>query len=112
MIKNILNELRLNCDAYLHGHSAGGTNPALLEAMGCGAFILAHNNPFNACTLGGLGSLWSDHNELSDLLGNLPNQQIKLKQRELSRNRIRASFNWESIAGQYLDAFNKIKSPA
>ena len=107
--KNILNELRLNCDAYLHGHSAGGTNPALLEAMGCGAFILAHNNPFNASTLGGLGALWSDHNELSDLLRNLPNQEFKSKQRELSRNRIRASFNWEDIATQYLDAFNKIK---
>jgi glycosyltransferase involved in cell wall biosynthesis len=106
--KNILNELRLNCDAYLHGHSAGGTNPALLEAMGCGAFILAHNNPFNASTLGGLGALWSDPNELSDLLRNLPNQEIKLKQRELSRNRIRESFNWETVASQYLDAFKTI----
>ena len=74
--------------------------------MGCGAFILAHNNPFNACTLGGLGALWSDHKAV-DLLGNLPNQEIKLKQRELSRNRIRASFNWQSIAGQYLDTLIK-----
>tara|TARA_B100000497_G_scaffold114750_2_gene137597 strand:- start:6590 stop:7666 length:1077 start_codon:yes stop_codon:yes gene_type:complete len=107
--KKIVNQLRLNCDVYLHGHSAGGTNPALLEAMGCGAFVLAHNNPFNASTLGGLGALWSNHNELSEILKNLPGQEIKSTQRELSRNRIREYFDWESIANQYLDAFHEIK---
>ena len=76
--------------------------------MGCGAFILAHNNPFNASTLGGLGALWCDHDELFKLLSNLPDQEIQLKQRELSRNRIRESFNWEDIANQYMDAFNDI----
>ena len=39
--------LRQHCFAYLHGHSAGGTNPSLLEAMIARNLIIAHDNPFN-----------------------------------------------------------------
>jgi rhamnosyltransferase len=45
--KDALNMLRQNCFAYLHGHSAGGTNPSLLEAMIAQNVILAHDNPYN-----------------------------------------------------------------
>jgi glycosyltransferase involved in cell wall biosynthesis len=45
--KDVLNMLRQNCFAYLHGHSAGGTNPSLLEAMIAQNVILAHDNPYN-----------------------------------------------------------------
>jgi glycosyltransferase involved in cell wall biosynthesis len=44
--------LRYHARAYLHGHSVGGTNPSLLEAMGCGNLIIAHDNPFNREVLG------------------------------------------------------------
>jgi rhamnosyltransferase len=39
--------LRQHCSAYLHGHSAGGTNPSLLEAMIARNLIIAHDNPYN-----------------------------------------------------------------
>ncbi|QTD47486.1 DUF1972 domain-containing protein [Ottowia testudinis] len=42
-----LRSLRLYAAAYLHGHSVGGTNPSLLEAMACGNWVIAHDNPFN-----------------------------------------------------------------
>lgn len=42
-----LRSLRLHAAAYLHGHSVGGTNPSLLEAMACGNWVIAHDNPFN-----------------------------------------------------------------
>jgi glycosyltransferase involved in cell wall biosynthesis len=45
--KDILNMLRQNCFIYLHGHSVGGTNPSLLEAMIMKNIIVAHNNEFN-----------------------------------------------------------------
>jgi glycosyltransferase involved in cell wall biosynthesis len=45
--KDALNMLRRHCFAYLHGHSAGGTNPSLLEAMIAQNVILAHDNPCN-----------------------------------------------------------------
>jgi glycosyltransferase involved in cell wall biosynthesis len=43
--------LRQNCRFYFHGHSVGGTNPSLLEAMGSGCRIIAHDNPFNRSVL-------------------------------------------------------------
>lgn len=41
--------------AYLHGHSVGGTNPSLVEAMHAGAFVCALDTPFNRETLGEAG---------------------------------------------------------
>jgi glycosyltransferase involved in cell wall biosynthesis len=46
--KSRIQALRFFCRAYLHGHSVGGTNPSLLEAMGCSSVVIAHDNPFNA----------------------------------------------------------------
>ena len=107
--KEVVNALRMHCDAYLHGHSAGGTNPALLEAMGCGAFVLAHSNPFNASVLGGLGGLWSSEEELAMMLQNLPDKAVKEEQGKLAQERIKEHFNWPKIAQQYLQAFASIK---
>ncbi len=46
-----LNNLRHYSSLYFHGHSVGGTNPSLLEAMAAGALICAHSNPFNRTIL-------------------------------------------------------------
>ncbi|MGZ8176958.1 DUF1972 domain-containing protein [Williamsia sp. SKLECPSW1] len=43
------------CGAYFHGHSVGGTNPALVQAMACGAPIVARDTPFNREVLGHAG---------------------------------------------------------
>jgi glycosyltransferase involved in cell wall biosynthesis len=48
-----LNELRYQSNLYFHGHSVGGTNPSLLEAMSCSCLIVAHDNDFNKAVLGG-----------------------------------------------------------
>ena len=42
-----LASLRVHAACYLHGHSVGGTNPSLLEALACGNWVIAHDNPFN-----------------------------------------------------------------
>ena len=46
-----LNSLRYFSQLYFHGHSVGGTNPSLLEAMASGALIVAHDNVFNRSVL-------------------------------------------------------------
>jgi glycosyltransferase involved in cell wall biosynthesis len=48
----LLDRLRAHCGLYLHGHSAGGTNPGLLQAMAAGCAIAAHDNAFNRGILG------------------------------------------------------------
>ena len=49
---HFLNNLRYFSNLYLHGHSVGGTNPSLLEAMASGSLICAHQNVFNQSILG------------------------------------------------------------
>ncbi|WP_255220191.1 glycosyltransferase [Gordonia terrae] len=44
-----------NCGAYFHGHSVGGTNPALVQAMACGAPTVARDTKFNREVLGDAG---------------------------------------------------------
>src|SRR5258708_16632559 len=53
-----LRELFCNAYAYLHGHTVGGTNPALLQSLGSGNCILAHANSLNREVLNGHGMLF------------------------------------------------------
>jgi glycosyltransferase involved in cell wall biosynthesis len=45
--QELLTQLWANCTAYVHGHSVGGTNPSLLQALGTGAPVVALDTPFN-----------------------------------------------------------------
>lgn len=47
---SILDQIRANCVAYIHGHSAGGTNPSLVEAMHLALPIFAFDVNFNRYT--------------------------------------------------------------
>lgn len=51
--QDLLTELWGNAAVYFHGHSVGGTNPALLSALGCGAPTVAVDTPYNREVLGG-----------------------------------------------------------
>lgn len=50
-----LHALWANAGAYFHGHSVGGTNPALVQAMACGAPVIARDTPYNREVLGDAG---------------------------------------------------------
>ena len=43
----VVRSLRAHAMFHVHGHTVGGTNPSLVEAMGAGNAVLAHDNPFN-----------------------------------------------------------------
>jgi glycosyltransferase involved in cell wall biosynthesis len=58
--QDLLTELWANCGVYFHGHSVGGTNPALLQALGCGAPTIAVATEYNREVLG------SDDHQLVD----------------------------------------------
>lgn len=102
-------ELHCNAYAYIHGHMMGGTNPALLKALGCGNLVLAHENPFNAEVLGSYGRLFKDADALSDQISIVENdpglaQQYRLRARE----RIENVYNWDRITGQYEELFYQL----
>lgn len=99
-----LNNLRLFSKIYFHGHSVGGTNPSLLEAMASGALIAAHNNAFNRGVLQDNAFYFSNPDEVAHLIANLD----KEKNKAIIENNIQAienDFNWEKINGKYLQFF-------
>jgi glycosyltransferase involved in cell wall biosynthesis len=94
--------LRYHCFAYLHGHSVGGTNPSLLEAMGCGNLILAHDNSFNRETLGDCGLFFKDSAELARVIDSAEKNEAELARwREAARKRARDVYSWEDIISRY-----------
>ncbi|MFY7941357.1 MAG: DUF1972 domain-containing protein, partial [Burkholderiaceae bacterium] len=50
--KTVVQALRFHSLAYVHGHQVGGTNPSLVEALGAGNAVLAHDNRFNRWVAG------------------------------------------------------------
>jgi glycosyltransferase involved in cell wall biosynthesis len=102
-----LSSLRWFSRLYFHGHSCGGTNPSLLEAMASNAYIIAYDNPFNRYVLEGGGLYFKDSRELSALVVSFNcNDRNKLIQK--NRDRIRTEYNWEKIAIEYLKAFDTV----
>jgi glycosyltransferase involved in cell wall biosynthesis len=69
--KEVLNDLRYHSAIFFHGHSVGGTNPSLLEAMGCGCRIAAHDNEFNRYVLGDKGEYFSNSKGVLEILKTL-----------------------------------------
>lgn len=99
----LLQQLRLGASAYIHGHSVGGTNPSLLEAMGCGNVVLAHDNPFNREVLGDVGFYFSSPAELAVELNRfiqMPEPERKVRSLR-AREIVDARYTWDLIADEY-----------
>jgi glycosyltransferase involved in cell wall biosynthesis len=101
---NTLQTLRLGARAYVHGHSVGGTNPSLLESLGCGNVVIAHDNPFNREVLGDDGAdYFRQPNEIAyamKAIAHMP--QVVLHQRmQAAREIVTARYTWENITNQY-----------
>ncbi len=91
---------------YFHGHSVGGTNPSLLEAMAEGAFIAAHNNLFNKSILRENALYFDNAEEVLQII----NQHEKLYNEAFVHNnfkRIESDYTWEKIIGQYDEFFRE-----
>lgn len=101
-----LNNLRYFSNLYFHGHSVGGTNPSLLEAMASKAFILAHNNSFNKAILKENAFYFANADEVKSLILNRRKQDFS-KQIEANFQIIVNEFNWNKINGDYERLFKK-----
>src|SRR5690606_38648906 len=66
--QNELDEIRGNCYVYIHGHSAGGTNPSLVEAMCLGLPILAYDVDYNRFTTKNIAIYFGNEIELYEIL--------------------------------------------
>ncbi|HZU33823.1 MAG TPA: glycosyltransferase [Candidatus Angelobacter sp.] len=106
-----IKELHCNSYAYIHGHMMGGTNPALLKALGFGNCILAHDNPFNAEVLGEYGLLFRDADALAEKIHYIESQpHIAEDLRRRAPDRIRKVYSWDRITDQYEELFYQLKA--
>ncbi len=103
-------ELHCNCFAYIHGHSVGGTNPALLKALGYGNCVLALDNPFNREVIGDCGILFdNDPSNLAMHLRHIEDfPEAAARYRRQAPNRILSRYTWEHITDQYEDYFERL----
>jgi len=93
--------LQNNSYLYFHGHSVGGTNPSLLEAMASEALIAAHNNPFNQAVLHGDAYYFSNSGGVRELVENVQRKEPEKAMINNNLEKIKYQFNWESIIDQY-----------
>jgi glycosyltransferase involved in cell wall biosynthesis len=104
-----LDNLRYYSKALVHGHSVGGTNPSLLEAMAAGAWIIAHDNPFNRFTLEEDALYFNSIEQLTlqlrDLENRLPASQEMIKN---NLEKIRTDYQWDDIIKRYEGLFQDL----
>ncbi len=103
-----LNSIRHYSRYYLHGHSVGGTNPSLLEAMACECRILAHNNTFNSFVLDENSAFFSEADGLANLLECPYRELVSDDVVLLNLNRVKQNYNWDFITSQYENLFYEV----
>jgi glycosyltransferase involved in cell wall biosynthesis len=99
---NVVAALRYFARFYIHGHQVGGTNPSLVEALGAGNAVLAHDNRFNRWVAGAGAQYFAGEQGCADLLDTVlhdPQQLAVLRQ--ASRARHADAFTWERILHEY-----------
>lgn len=112
--KAVLQELLCNCLSYIHGNEVGGTNPALLEAMGAGCFVVCRDVCFNREVLGDTGIYFKkDENDLSSkMVWVINNAEVLDDKRSHAQNRIKKMYNWDSVSTEYERMFEEILNAA
>lgn len=94
-----INWIRSNANIYIHGHSAGGTNPSLVEAMNLGLPVLAFDCVYNRSTTENECLYWKNSNDIIKIFenNNTNYDSISKKMKEIGEN----EYAWKSIAEKY-----------
>ncbi len=100
--QSVVRALRFHALAYCHGHTVGGTNPSLVESLGAGCAVVAHDNVFNKWVAGEEQLYFSDVDSCAQVLDRVEadstwRQHAKAK----TRQRHESQYTWEHILRQY-----------
>jgi len=107
---DILNSLRYYSNLYFHGHTVGGTNPSLLEAMASNSLICANDNPFNRYILGNDAIYFNDARGVADQLNKVKYQEDKYQSMlQANSDKITNIYDWELIVDQYEKHLSEVK---
>lgn len=95
-----LDMIRGNASLYVHGHSAGGTNPSLVEAMFLGLPILAYGVSYNRVTTEHRATYFLTETELVNELQQLESEKLKQigsRMKAIANRR----YQWSLVATKY-----------
>jgi len=110
--QDLLAQLWAHASVYVHGHSVGGTNPALLQALGAGAPTLALDTPFNAEVLPFPEQRFPhDAGVLAariESIVNLPTLRQTMTER--GQSLIGERYSWNDVCKEYMDVLVKLAS--
>ena len=104
-----LNNLRHFSNLYFHGHTVGGTNPSLLEAMASSSLICANDNSFNRYILGEDALYFTSNADVAKQMQTVDKSDEKY-QNYISENRRKIDdiYRWDRIIDQYAEHFEDI----
>ena len=101
---NLLNKLRSGCEIYIHGNSAGVTNPSLVEAMYAGKPVIAYDAVYNRITTMDKAIYFKDQEDLVKIIRNVSKAELeknKTNMENIARNR----YNWTQVSEKYTGLF-------
>lgn len=107
-----IDSIRYFSKAYFHGHSVGGTNPSLLEAMASSSFIIAHDNVFNRSVLRDSSIYFNSDCEIKEILNSLDDYVEKNKNNFINDNinKIKEEYSWDILVEQHEKYFYELIS--
>ncbi len=92
---------RSECRFYIHGHSAGGTNPSLVEIMHFSKPVIAFNSPFNRATMENHGRYFNSERDLREALLKPPSPEEGVVLAEIAQRR----YTWKVVKDSYFSLF-------
>ncbi|MEL6494353.1 MAG: glycosyltransferase, partial [Cyanobacteria bacterium J06623_7] len=78
--RDVVNSLRYYARLYVHGHTVGGTNPSLVEALAAGTPVLAHNNHFNTWVAGTKSLYFDSETHCAEIFDRILEDTLMLQQ--------------------------------
>lgn len=93
--------LMTNSYLYFHGHSVGGTNPSLLEAMANRALIVAHDNVFNRAVLQQDAYYFTNASDIQDYIAHTLRTENERNMISNNMQKITCQYSWQEIIEQY-----------
>jgi glycosyltransferase involved in cell wall biosynthesis len=107
--QRLLTQLWRHCAIYVHGHSVGGTNPGLLQALGAGAPTLAYDSVFNREVIGEADVFFDSPEALVRKLErwlDAPGERRAIAER--GQVRVRDRYSWPDVCDRYLDLLERL----
>lgn len=104
----LLKYIRENAFAYIHGHSVGGTNPSLLEALGLTKLCLLFNIGFNSEVAGDAALYWDkERGSLSSLINKADKFSTFEREQYFEKGKkiIKERYTWELVVSEYNNLF-------